>query len=229
MNKAQYFTALLATSALLSVASPVWAVTIVDGTDSNIAVNDGGFIDGTVADQQSLFRQAISEGNGQNGGSGSGSFLFSDVPTTFVNGVQSFVFVFDSQETGGGPGTLNPISIDDIRISVNDIDIWNYDSANLGSIVLTGETATPLGNGADLALSIPVLLFADQGFTGADSLMFSWLQSDSDNGTEEWALVGDGFFNSNDPISPVPLPAAAWFFLTALGGLVISRRRQRVA
>lgn len=223
MNRTQPFKTLLTASALLTVASPVWALTI-DPNDSNIMVNDGGFIDATVGAQQSLFSNAISEGTGQDRGTGSGDFFFSDIPTTIVNGVQSFVFIFDSQETGPGP---NPITVDDIVISVNGNVIWDYDEVGLGGINLLGDTSTPLGNGADIALSIPVLLFSGQGFTGSDALTFSWTQSLSDNGSEEWALSGDGFFDPDDPISPVPLPAAAWFFITALGGLALSRRRRQ--
>ena len=188
-------------------------------------MNDGGVIDGTRGGDQSQFSNAIRSGNGQNGDSGSGDFPFSAIPTTVVGGVQSFVFLFDSQETGNSLA----ITIEDITISAGGNVIWGYDEANLGAIELLGNTATPRNNGTDLALSIPVLLFANQGLTGSDSLTFSWTQSNFSNGREEWAVSDDGFFASGAPISPVPLPAAAWFFITALGGLALSRRRQRTA
>ena len=43
------------------------------------------------------------------------------------------------------------------------------------------------------------------------------------NGTLHPIASGSGVFTSNEP-SPVPLPAAAWFFASALGGLLVLRK-----
>ena len=192
---------------------------VVDPMDDNILINDGAVIDGTRTDDQSTFNDGITSQDL------TGSFQFSDIPTAIINGVQSFIFLFDSQETGGSPG----LNIDSITIEVGSDVIWSYDAGSFGSIMLAGDTDSPLGNGADIALAIPVALFAGLGLTGSDSLVFSWTQSNDNNGFDEWVLGGNGTFGVDDPITPVPLPAAAWLFLTSLlgGGFLVRRKKRR--
>jgi hypothetical protein len=92
--------------------------------------------------------------------------------------------------------------------------------------MLDGSTDTPLGNGADMGLYIDVSIFAGLGFTGSDTLTFIWLQSDDNNGADEWAVAGDGFYGANDEVGgPAPIPLPAGFFL--LGAALLSGRMLR--
>jgi len=206
---------------LFSVSLSAMALS-VDPLDPNISINNGAFIDGTVTDDQSTFNHGITSQDL------TGDFSFKDIPVANIDGVDYFLFVYDSQETGNNPG----LSIKDITIAVQGQGtLWDYDQVTYGSIDLEGDTDTPLGNGADIALKIPVTIFAGLNLTGADSLTFSWQQSNHDNGFDEWVLSGDGFFGEGDIIAtaPVPIPAAAWLFgsgLLALTGLTARRKRK---
>ncbi len=191
---------------------------LINPANSNHAINDSAFIDGTVADAQSSFNSAITSQTL------TGTFSFSNIPVTTISMMDFFVFSYDSQETGGNPA----ISIDDIQISVAGLGVlWDYDEVTFGSIDLAGDTDSPLGNGADIALAIPVSIFQGLGLTGADDLTFTWTQSNDNNGFDEWVLAGTGAFDPGDPIGPVPIPAAVWLFGSALMGLVGIRRRRK--
>jgi hypothetical protein len=82
-------------------------------------------------------------------------------------------------------------------------------------------------------LWIDAALFTDTSILGDDQAdpgdtitQFALRQSDSDLNetvTVDNLVIGMSF---NDVVSPVPLPAAAWLFISALGGLVVAKRKQ---
>jgi hypothetical protein len=70
------------------------------------------------------------------------------------------------------------------------------------------------------------ILGDDQADPGDSITQFALRQSDSDLNetvTVDNLVIGMSF---NDVVSPVPLPAAAWLFISALGGLVVAKRKQ---
>lgn len=96
-------------------------------------------------------------------------------------------------------------------------------------------TLTPLGNGADMALFIPVASFNGLNLTGSDTFIVRATHSNSHNGNEEWLFTDRGittpvvFF---DPIDPIfdpgvnGIPEPSTFDLGLLGaGLLALRRR----
>lgn len=212
---------LLAAAVCVGATTSALAVT-VSGT-TMATVNDGVEIDGTRADDQSLFSNEFATSTDTADYLGTeystGSIALSDLPV--VDG--SFQFIFDSQETGGSP----TISIDEIILVVGGTEIWNFDEVAFGSLDLDGTTNSPLGNGADMGLYVDVGLFA--GLTGADTLDFYWTQSDANNGADEWVVVGDGFFDPNTPIGAVPVPASALLLGTAFVGSIALGRRRKAA
>lgn len=133
----------------------------------------------------------------------SSPLFFKDVPYTTVLGIRYFAFVYDAQETQAN----QRVSIDNVTVKVDSHTIWS----SAESIVLNGSggnyTLTPLGNGADFALYIPVSLFDGRGLTGNSTFVFTATQSDSHNGNDEWVFTDAGVvgtvlkFSENDPIS----------------------------
>lgn len=228
---------LLGISLCLSILMPSMASAItVLGTDSNVALNGGAYADGTSTAAPSNFNQEIMTlGNETK----SGGVLFSEIPYFDFSSTLYFQFIYDMQETGGNSGGGlggRPLSIDDIVVSVNGTTtVWDYDQSVYGSILLNSTmdfTNTPLGAGGDMDLYIPVALFNGMGLTGNDTLTLTVTQSNADNGTDEWIVLGSGtFFGANDEIigtaAVVPVPTAAWLFGSGLLGLIGIARRKK--
>lgn len=90
-----------------------------------------------------------------------------------------------------------------------------------GALPFAFRTANPAGGAAN---------GASEGFY--DSLALFGL-----SGTSVYALFNDSFTGDKDyddmvvrmDVAPIPLPAAAWMLLTALGGLGLARRRKAAA
>ncbi|MGK0171937.1 MAG: hypothetical protein ACI9W2_003670 [Gammaproteobacteria bacterium] len=233
--------AILAAGTLLLAASGARATTniILDGDTNSSGINttailnDGAQIDGTPNIPQSSFSQefAISASGPSQNDTFTGTILLSDVPVFDLGGSLFFSFIYDSQETGGDPSA----SIDDIVLSVGGTEYWNFDDVTFGSIILNDATAndetfSPLGNGSDMQLLVPVSLFAGVGLTGADTLDFGWTQSLGHNGADEWVTVGAGseainaFLNPN-PTVTAPEPGVLGLLGLGIFGIVGLRRR----
>jgi len=127
-----------AQAAMIDASTPATAVT---GTAS------GAWADGYGEPIQSSFRvNFLVLGNETKS---SAPLFFKDVPYTTVLGIRYFAFVYDAQETQNN----QRISIDDVTVKVDSQTVWSSTEA----IFLNGSggnlTLTPLGNGADFALS----------------------------------------------------------------------------
>lgn len=134
-------------------------------------------------------------------------FAFSTVPV--VTGALSelyFVLSYDLQETGQG----HHLQVQQFTLKVGNNVIWtSTDYIDMNAT--TPSTLTPQGNGADMAVFIPVWAFNNLGLTGSSQLTLSVYQFDADNGNDEWILTDFGvktpirYFNPNEPIySPTP-------------------------
>lgn len=152
------------------------------------------------------------------------SILMSDVPIYTIDGITYLRLIYDAQETNNN----EQIDITSILITVGDIDVWGFSESiivnpdgNHGTLQTPDFTITPLSQGADLAVLIPMAIFDGLDLTGSDNFVLSASQTNSDNGPDEWAFKGYegddiGYIEPGEPISPVPIPAAAWLFGSAL-------------
>ncbi len=221
--------ALCSSCAITAPISASAASFTLDPNDPHQLINDGAYVDGTRADQQSTFSKEIASSGKYVGAlagweKGSGTVLLGDVPVESYAGDLFFVFVYDQQEVQGTGGESEPrerIYLEQISILIDSIPVWEWDHASYGTLALMGNTDSPLGNGADMGLAIPLALVASMGqFTGSSQVTFSWTQSGSHNGGDEWVLVGDGYFGPDQPVvSRVPLPGALPLMALATGAL----------
>ena len=155
-------------------------------------------------------------------GTGSSSpITFSTAPVTTLVGNKYFVFVLDAQEPNN---TVAALQITNISISVNSNVIWSStDTILLNSTAI--RTLTPTGNGADMAVYIPVAAFNGLNLTGASTFVFSATHFDSSGGNEEWIFTDRGiptavsFFPANGVIQDIPsVPEPSTGALALLSG-----------
>lgn len=238
---------LLVVAVLLGIGSAQGAI-VEDGSSFTIDLNDGAFITNNAAPSNTFSANDLI--NMYDGEVTSDPFPLSKIPVVTVGGNDYFQFIYDMQETG----KAETISIDDIVVTalgvmldtdpVN-IVVWDYDQAKNGSIVLNPmvlvdgklvplgpPTATPLGAGGDMALYVPVSAFQGYGLTGSSLLTMTVTQSVSDNGDDEWVVLGPpGFFFGPDdsiddgtpaPVVPEPATLAIWSVL-GVAGLALRR------
>lgn len=216
------------------MANPASALTITNSTTFNVTLNDGAYIKQSTAIPSSFNKDLVSLKNTTK----EGTVAFSDIPYFTFGDTQYFQFVYDMQETGETGSLL--LSIDDIILSVDGVNLWNYDNAAFGSIILNSvedsHTSTPLGNGGDMELYVPVAHFTGLALTGSSLLKFTVTQSQSDNGPDEWVVLGSGsFFGPDDSIGDddngggqavVPEPSTLVLLGSGLLGLFYAGRKR---
>jgi len=95
----------------------------------------------------------------------------------------------------------------------------------------------PLGNGADIAVFVPLSVFDGHGLTGTSQFWMEATQSNSNDGNDEWTLSDEGIdasytptlLNDSDAIgsSVIPEPGTAILLGIGLAGLGCCSRRRR--
>ena len=219
-------------------ANSAFALTITDSSNFEVDLNDGAIITDSAADPSTFSNEFWVYGDSDSLISNQDinpprDLLLGEIPYLNLDGFDYFYFVYDLQETGQAGSAL--VWIDDIKISSGTVTIWDFDQGTYGSIILNKTTPfsdTPLGDGGDLALYLPLSLFS--GLTPESEIIFAARQSNSDNGKDEWVITGEGSFivetidPGDPPVTPVPEPST---FLLLGGGLVglafvVRRRRE---
>jgi hypothetical protein len=222
----------------IMMATAVFADTIITNSSSfNVDLNNGAYITQSTAPSNWFNQELLTSGDETK----TGTTMFSAIPYFSFENTRYFQFVYDMQEIGGASGGGvggRQLNIDDIVISVVGLGtIWTLDKSTYGSIILNSVspnfTTTPLGAGGDMALYVPVSLFTGYGLTGSNQLTLTVTQSQSDNGTDEWVVLGSAgggsYFGPNEPITnPVPLPSSVLLLGSGLLGLgLLGYRRKR--
>ncbi|MDQ8189855.1 PEP-CTERM sorting domain-containing protein [Roseibacillus persicicus] len=215
-------TILLGSGCLIgSMISGSAAVVYVDGSTPYVSVNDGAFFSGfTESDptRPSAFSSNfLNQGNEQ---ATSSAQALSSVPISAFGGNASFQFFFDAQEVnnaGNGSNSnrerniITQVSLfyltadqhtDAIDDATQRLGIWSLDGADQIHINDATNpagytpTAKPLGNGADVALSIPFSVFPS-GASSADYIFLQVTLTDGHNGGDEWVYASAYSAESN--------------------------------
>jgi hypothetical protein len=234
MLKSSIKAASLLSFAFALVCLPAQATLMVNGDNTYLFLTGSnslpavvyGYGTGTVDPAQSLFSTNFlvnSSGVGT-----SPAITFSSAPVTTLFGNKYFAFVLDIQEPGSG----TDVFIETLTLSVNNVVIWqSLDNmhVNAGAV----KTLTHNGNGADMAVLVPVAAFNGLNLTGASTFVFTSTQSSFGGGSEEWEFTNRGipagttFFPTNaaiEDIPGVPEPTSIALALTGLG-LIAFRRK----
>lgn len=218
-------------------ANPVFSLTITDSSSFKESLNGGAIITDSAADPNTFSNEFWVYGDSASLISNQDinpprDLLLGEIPYLNLDGFDYFYFVYDLQETGQAGSKL--VWIDDIVITSGTKTIWDFDQGTYGSIILNETTPfsdTPLGDGGDLALYLPLSLFS--GLTPESEIIFSARQSNSDNGKDEWVITGVGLFilDTIDPVVPTtPVPEPSTFLLLGAGlaglGFLVRRRKK---
>ena len=162
---------------------------------------------------------------------------FANVGYTTIGTTRYFAFVLDSQETKHN----ELLSIDRVRILVGGTEVWSTTEAIVLNSGAANFTLTPLGNGGDMALYVPIRVFDALSLTGSSTFVFAATHSSGENGGDEWKFTDFGVmrdpvtgtvrrFALNEPVRSelyaIPEPSTALLLLTGIGLLgFVSRRR----
>jgi len=220
------------------LASTAFSLTILDSSSFSEDLNNGAIITDSAADPSTFSNEFWTYGDtdilvsNQDPINPPRPLYLGEVPYVDLDGFDYFFFVYDLQETGQAGSEL--VWIEDIVISSGGTTIWDFDQVGYGPIILNSQAPysdTPLGDGGDLALYLPMDLFA--GLGPESPLLFEAMQSNSNNGKDEWVITGEGFFivepiDPGDPlVTPVPEPSTFLLLGAGLGGLAYLARRKR--
>ena len=187
---------------LALLASNSYATPIGDFVDVSIGGNTSSV---QVADGNLLSMQPTGSGR-------TASLDYIDSTDTFRLFVSSssiptsgFTFTISDIDWAGQPGVITGVTLDSTAaiqaaISNFNLSVCGGDPICLVDIQLAQDAAVLLAN----TLSIANVIFSDDAFT----LEFPSLPTN-----------GASFVDINLTVAPVPIPAAAWLFLSALGGL----------
>lgn len=235
----------------LSLASFALLVPVLSAATVNINGNTSGYVNGTSGANafalgygatQNAIPSTFSSNFQVNTSNGTEQFSstlqFMQIPYASVAGGLYFALLLDAQEIASNAANPNreALQIDMVKITVGSTLVWQTTD-----IILLNATApftlTPLGNGADMALFIPVSIFNGFNLTGSSTFTFSATHSLGHNGSDEWIFTDRGiaggtqFFGANEIVQaaePVPEPSTWGLTLFgAFGLLAATRRRDR--
>jgi hypothetical protein len=149
-------------------------------------------------------------------------------------GVSCGTFVGKTQETGGNVGDIIQAASEvGITLTAGQV-IDKTDSAPVIAQVAVSEAASPSGSQGVITSSVPFQILGLKGGNGPFDYAFYVFATPVTSAAFNTYDAGLRNSGGNAPglsfgVVATPLPAAAWLFLSALGGLgLIARRRQKV-
>lgn len=192
-------------------------------------MNSGVLADGSVTDHQSTFSQEFISSMG--GVDISDPVSIGDIPIVQRGGVPMFRLLYDQQETMRNESVTHhslklygtPSSSETLTSIVTAQLIWeNHDPIEVNPVG-GYVTDSPLGNGADYALLVPVSLFS--GLSTNDYMFMVQDQRNGHNGPDEWAITDGVTLPDGHIIGQIPEPSSAALMLIALAAFTLRRKR----
>lgn len=159
------------------------------------------------------------------------NLTLSEIPIVTIGSASFYEFILDINQTSANPLlTLNQVKIFTSTVgsqttsNISSLGTlrYNMDAAPDGDSRVEMDYNLGSGSGqGDMVLDVPIT-----AFSGAIGSNFVYLYSQfgepnpTNDGFEEWAI------RTNNPVNPVPLPAAAGMGLAGLTSMAMIRRRK---
>ena len=204
----KFFLAAAIAMAPVLAATSADAITVPQGSNleitvtGNYATQDGNDIGiGSVFDLNNTFVTSVNADAGVTGAPGDFSFVAVSDSFTLADGANNSGVSFTFLDADGASFTI---------------------SQSGGSVVTSSGTGTGTGESRQFGLGVLA-----NGTTESGSFSFG-TTSDSSTGTYQTTFAvppNQDIEEEFDPISAIPLPAAAWMLLAGLGSLWAFRRR----
>jgi hypothetical protein len=212
----------------------------VDGDDTNVAVNDGAFLNGTDTTTPSEFSTPELIKHQGDETLTSDARVLSAIPFIVDGGISYFQIIYDQMETPntGGQPLRERVILTELSVYVgpdetfaNAVLAWTLDPND--QVIVNdqnraggpfAETDSPHNAGGDVSLNIPFSAFP-VGTMSDDFLFFRAAQTESNGGGDEWVVSDSGTVLPAGTSLPEPCTG----LLALTGVFLLTVRRGSVA